>query len=417
MKVKKKYNTIETLLPISLIMIIVLRNYVWLSTYFYMIPALFMLLIYIRSNGFVLQRNHAKVVVPLVLFIAFGLMSSLWAVKSSYVISTVFIIARIYLVVMIFSLFINSKEDLNRQLEIFFLSGVLMLIYLFVSTPGDVWMEALTGSFSAASDEGRLGRTIGYHPNELGHICVIFSLLALYIGDIKKKKKYLVLAALFIVVTFFTKSRTSLLMILLMIAIYYIAAEERAKKQLFAVISIVALFMVAYWAVFNIPTLYNLAGFRFVGLFGSASEQDASTLTRIRFLSYAFELFKSHPLGGIGLDNFKYYAYTGLNAWAEVYSHSNWGELLSGTGLIGTALFYGPQIIATISLLKSLRRLGSDDRKLCAFFLSFIIVNIVFDIQKISYDKLEVMYPIAITILSASILHKRIYTSESVARE
>lgn len=413
MRIKKKYNTVEILLLLSLIMIIVLRNYVWLSTYFYMIPALFMLLIYIRSDGFILHRNQTKVIVPFVLFLAFSLMTSLWAARSSYVMSAVFIITRIYLVVMIFSLFINDIDDLIRQLEIFSLSGVLMLIYLFISTPGDVWREALTGSFSAASDEGRLGRTIGYHPNELGHICVIFSLLALYIGNIKKKKIYIVFASLYIVVTFFTKSRTSLLMILLMIALYYIASEERAKKQIFAVLGVIALVMVTYWAVFNIPTLYNLVGFRFAGLFGSASEQDASTLTRIRFLSYAFELFETHPFVGVGLDNFKYYAFNGLNAWAEVYSHSNWGELLSGTGLIGTSLFYGPQIAAMISLIKSLRRLKSSDRKLCAFLLSFIIINIVFDIQKISYDKLEIMYPTVITVLSASLLRKRTDIGES----
>lgn len=409
MKFKIRFSKTEILIFLSLFMAISIRNFGWFSVYFYMIPAFILLLKYLSRRGISIQKENAQFIAPFMLFLMFSLLSFLWAARPQYVLSTGFIIARIYVVVAIYLLYVNNVGDLEKHIFLLYIAGVLMLVNLFVSTPFGVWKECLVGSFSASTDEGRLGRTIGYHPNELGHICVLLALISVYLRSIKGRKIYTVLAFMFTFVTFFTKSRTSLVMLVVMIGLYYITAEERARRQIVAILSSIVLLIVSYWAVFNIPVLYQLVGFRFAGVFGSASAQDASTVVRLRFLNYAFDLFRSHPILGVGLDNFKYYAYSGLNAWKEVYSHSNWGELLSCTGLVGTGLYYGPQIAALISLARSLRHLDGNNRKLCAFLFSFLLVTILFDVQKISYQKLYIVYPIGMAVIGAVYLKQMGY--------
>lgn len=417
MKLKKRFSTSEKMLLLSLIMIIVIRNFVWFSTYFYMLPAVFLLFVYIQKNGLRLKREQGKFIIPIFLFLLYSAGSILWAANPEYANSKCFIILRIYLVVIIYVLYIKNTEHLQKHIEIFYLTGILMLLYLAACTPLGIWKEALTGSFTAATDEGRLGTTIGYHPNELGHICVIFTFISIYLQGLYKKNIYWIAAAAFIIVTFFTKSRSSLLMLAVMLGMYYILSEERARKQIFALAGVFLAAAAAYWAIFHVTALYDLVGFRFAGLVGSAAEQDASTATRLQFLKYAIELFGEHPILGVGLDNFKYYAYRGLNAWAEVYSHSNWGELLSGTGLIGASIYYIPQFAAIGSLIKSLGILRGKKRKLCAFLLTFLLSNVLFDIQKISYDKLEIIYPTALAVVGAAYLKRMRYTDITITGE
>ena len=111
-------------------------------------------------------------------------------------------------------------------------------------------------------------------------------------------------------------------------------------------------------------------------------------------------MFIDSPLIGKGFDNFKYYAYNMLNAWTEVYSHSNWAELLSGTGIIGTAMYYVPFIASVVALVDMLKKLTGNSRKLCALMVTILLVHIIGDIQKISYDKIEALYPCLMATLS-----------------
>lgn len=404
-----RYTTAEKLIFSSLLLSIAFRWISFCEVYLFMFPGFFLICSYIKEKGLKFNRDQLIFIAPLLLFLLFSLTSYFWAARPGYVVSKEFIMFRIYFVVIAFMLYLRNIQSLKNQVCIFYQVGLCMLVALFLLTPLGEWKECIFGTYTAASDQGRLGRSIGFHPNGLGYITTILAGIAIYLANTvtgKKRIAYLVEFLLFVLVMLFTKSRSSILMLITVIFVYYLASEERGKKKIAVASAVVVLMLLSFWAIFHIPILYQLIGFRFSGMFGSSAQQDASTLTRFTFLQYAIKLFRSSPLIGVGLDNFKFYAYQFANAWAEVYSHSNWGELLSGTGLIGTALYYVPQIIALFKLHRSLKGLSSENRKLCALLFSFLLNIIVFDIQKITYEKFEAIYIIGLCVIGAQYFSK-----------
>lgn len=406
MKKYYRWSLVDILIISTFLLSFCFRFQSVVNVYLRLIPAICLFIYYLKNHGARINKSIWKTVLPYLLFLLFSLFSYCWAVRSSYVLSQGLNLIRTYFILFVLMLFINSVEDIEKYLWFFFLSGVLLFVLLVIKTPPSAWMEALSGNFSASTSEGRIGPSVGYQANELGHIFQFFVMLAVYYYRTSHKKKYLLLVIVFTAVVFFTKSRTSLLMLLLNIALYLILEERRTIKKIVMIITSVILVIAAYWAVFNIPVLYGLVGFRFAGLFGTAAVQDASTSTRMQFLMYALTLFKSHPIFGVGLDNFKYYAYYHGGAWAEVYSHSNWGELLADLGMIGTMLYYCPQFAGTHRIMRYINRVDKEYRKMLALLCSYMIINIVFDIQKISYSRTEVLLPTLLAIVSIDLFVK-----------
>lgn len=68
--------------------------------------------------------------------------------------------------------------------------------------------------------------------------------------------------------------------------------------------------------------------------FSQLEDNTGGTDIRKSLYAEAFEVFKSSPVVGVGLNNFREYSYSGL------YAHSNYMELLADTGIIGFVLFF-----------------------------------------------------------------------------
>lgn len=408
MKIEHKYSVTDILILLTLIMLVAMKNIVLVAVYGWMIPAVLILVGYIQSKGWVVRKNSLAFIVPYLCFFMWGFFSYLWAADTSLVISRSFVMLRLYGAAFIFSLLMFRIADIEKLLRMLYIAGIVALGHLFLRTPLDIWRESLYGDFSASTDEGRLGYTIGYHPNELGQFCFVIFMLSLYLYNKEKKKRYLIINALTLIVLFFTKSRTSILMVAVGVIVYFLLSERKVSKKIVVIVTGVAVLVFAYVMIFNNPVLYRLVGFRFEGILGSTTEQDASTSARMALFKYAMKLFKENPVLGVGLDNFRYYAVTYADAWAQVTSHSNWGELLSCTGIVGTGLYYVPQIIAAISLLASLKRLDSDRRKLCAILLTLLFVNITFDLVKTSYDKFLVLFQMSLAVVGAKLFRGEI---------
>ena len=68
--------------------------------------------------------------------------------------------------------------------------------------------------------------------------------------------------------------------------------------------------------------------------------------SRIGLYQTAFEVWKQHPILGVGFDQYKLYTEYGS------YSHSTYAEVLSCTGLIGGAILFSPVLKYTVNILK-----------------------------------------------------------------
>ena len=69
------------------------------------------------------------------------------------------------------------------------------------------------------------------------------------------------------------------------------------------------------------------------------TDGDGSAQTRIRMIEKAYEIFKEHPILGMGLNTFA------QSAGFGAYAHNNYMELLANLGLSGCLIYYIPLLI------------------------------------------------------------------------
>lgn len=206
-----------------------------------------------------------------------------------------------------------------------------------------------------------------------------------------------VLAAFFIYLTVRTGSRMGMLATVVAavtVGVCYQAARKGRGLKRATVIVAVGLALGA-----GIAYLYTSTEFskRYAALQEAieagdfSATSDTSLYGRARLYQKAFEIFLEEPLVGVGLDVFRTAALEfhtiGNNA------HSNYMEVLAGTGIVGAVLYYGIYYVWWRRLLRA-RSLLRDPRfstqLMVAFAMAMIIL--VLDVAWVSYyEKLMLM--------------------------
>ena len=97
---------------------------------------------------------------------------------------------------------------------------------------------------------------------------------------------------------------------------------------------------------------------------------DGSVNTRINMINRSFDIFKDHPVLGIGANNFKYYTYY------NTYSHNGYTEILNGLGIVGVVVYYVPIIIITVSAYKNWKAEIKDAILPLCSMVSFLVCEI-----------------------------------------
>ncbi|MDU6265947.1 MAG: O-antigen ligase family protein [Anaerocolumna aminovalerica] len=348
-------------------------------------------LMYMGVKGFynANQLFTNKYVIVYGLFLIWCCFSFLWSPAMDKTMKATISIAQIIVICSLMTLYLVNLENLERVLFGFAIASLLMIGFLLLRTRLSEWMYVLKGSFSASTDKGRIGYSIGHHPNAMGNLCASLALVWLYFYDKKKRKRYLICMLLLCLILLFTKSRGAILMV----AMHFFGYAFLRKKRRFTLIKIIPLIIVSsfllYKAIFHIPFLYELIGFRIEGIFGLFSSSysiDASSYTRINMMKYGLDMFIKHPVTGVGFGNYGYYAYNYYGLFTETYAHSNYIEILAGLGVIGIFLYYILPVLSCITLGLALKKTDRSNRKLCAFLFLAISVRLITDLIKITYN-------------------------------
>lgn len=323
------------------------------------------------------------------LFLIWCALSSYWAPAANQAINTTISVGQMIIICSLLTIYFDSFDNIEKTIKGFAIASIIMLLYLFLKTPISEWRYALYGSFSASTDEGRIGYSIGFHPNAMGNLCAMLIFIWVYLYDISKKKIHLFWILLLSIVLLFTKSRASILMVLLEVSGYIYLCKKR-KYGIIKILPMLAIVsVILYWAIFNIPILYHLIGFRMEGLLGifrASGAGDASAYTRLNMMKYGMDMFKKNPISGVGFGNYGYYAYRYYGLFAQTYAHSNYIELLADLGIIGFILYYMVPVYCCVHLGLQLLSVRESERKLCAFLFVNIFVRLLMDTVKITYD-------------------------------
>lgn len=191
------------------------------------------------------------------------------------------------------------------------------------------------------------------NPNTLG----AYMLLGIFLLIYKKKEigkwfmPRLFLVLLFMYVTVRTGSRKALIaegILFVFWIIAYISDRKSTKMDLKTFISFVVLALLV-----AVAFKYLISEFVDTEMFDRLSNMEGAAEGRWSMYQEAFELWKGHPIFGVG-----YSQYTVLSSFGT-YSHSTYAEILANTGLVGILLFFVPVARLGIDIVKGAFGKGS----------------------------------------------------------
>ena len=269
------------------------------------------------------------------------------------------------------SLLIKNAEDLYLVIK------VVMLAFFtcFIDMLTHVNYSALFGT--------RLGMdniNENWNANTFGAVLATFIFLSIFLYKRKKLKYPISIFAvdfIFLFFVFLTGSRSALIMLALSIALLMLL--ERKGVLWNRLLIAIAVFIVGYLLIMNVPALYDVIGYRFDGIATGASTE-GSYIGRSKMIQLGIVWFKQSPILGYGVR-----AFTALSPW-NTYAHSNYIELLVDLGLIGTGLYY------VWALIIALNRKMIAKSSFKNYILSVMFTHMVLDFFRVSYNSLMSMF-------------------------
>lgn len=272
--------------------------------------------------------------------------------------------------IMVASMIQEKRKNLFRVMNLYVIAAAITGIYIVINAD----ISLINGS--------RLGRDVlgdHWNANFIGNFAALSFILILTRRRFYKQNKYdYILLMLFAFLVAWSGSRNALLIFILGsgMCIWFNSRSKRIKNAILAGCAVVLLVLL----VLKVPFLYNLLGYRIESLFyflSTSGTEEGSINIRVAMIQYGIECFKSKPILGYGMDNYRvlYGAYAG---WAT-YSHNNYIELLVGIGLIGTVIYYSLYLIC----LRNGLRQGD---LLSKYFMGVLLILLICDISTVSYD-------------------------------
>lgn len=306
------------------------------------------------------------------IFITWSLFVTLFAYDSIISINEIINITLKLLFYTSLIIFIDDEHKFHFVLKSLAVAGLILCLRVISLTPID------------ALGVERIGRSMNLNPNAIG-ISLTFSCIAsVYLGKKLNNKYYYLLIVPFVIIVLLTGSRKAIISIVGGVSLFVFLSLKK-KNKLPAFILILLSGWVLYEALMNIPVLYNAMGKRLLGasiLFSSSIKMDASTLTRKSMIEEALLLFKERPIIGHGLESFR------IVSSFCTYSHNNYMELLSATGIIGLIIYYSlPFGVLCYSIVKS-----SNKYTITVVFITIILIM---DMALVSYNHLMVQTVLA----------------------
>lgn len=267
--------------------------------------------------------------------------SILWANDQSLAISSVKTIFQLYLLFILAFLSISTKEDIAMCMKSFFIGGILMSVYSYVY----YGLDEIIGAMRFGN---RLGGDINQE-NIFGYLSALTVIIGIYYFISLRQLRYALLCILPFVFVITSGSRRSILIllfgILAFILVYGIASRSRVMIILKLLLALCilgfVLDQVVYFDVFS--RLEPLV--KFYDFDGKASN---SLNTRYKMIVFGLELFKEHPLVGVGVNQYRSWFFEAYGNYRP--AHNGYIQTLADLGLVGFFLYYGMFVFVLVKL-------------------------------------------------------------------
>lgn len=179
-----------------------------------------------------------------------------------------------------------------------------------------------------------------------------------------------------------TVSKKAMILAPIMILLSFSFKNIKIKNIIISItlIFIIIKLLLTYGNIEQLNTLYELIERRFSGMLNmiNGNGGDASSMERIYLVEEGFKIFENNPIFGIGLNNSRYFL--------GKYTHNNYLELLIGTGIIGTILFYSIYIVT----FKKIKNMPSIQIKKYFYIMLFILL--LLDTATVTYYTKPILF-------------------------
>lgn len=319
----------------------------------------------------------------------FGICTSFWAVSPSNAITRgISVLELCILLILIIPAYlkVSDAEDILNAIK---WSGYAIVIICFIYYgPSAVLASIFTGR--------RLDSTF-LNTNTIGLITADAIIIEIY-QIIKDHKFYLrgVLLIPCLVMLAASESRKALVtaVVGVLLTLLLLNRGRITGVKLFRFIAIVVAAIVAIYLIMTLQIFSGVAE-RMVNLFAQMRTSgddwvDHSAWMRNNLVHLGLQLFNSHKIGGVGLDNTRFYVKQQYNY--DYYLHNNYVEVLAGTGIIGFLLYYIPYIIIGIKLF----RLRKTSDTTYAVITTLFLMQLMNDYGMVSYYSKETYLMLAL---------------------
>jgi len=339
----------------------------------------------------VLRKRKVKLTIHFVwmfIFILVGLIGSFFAYNSEVAFLDIINLSLKLFFYTALIAFINTEDKVFFVVKTFIFSGLILAIRILIFTPlGNLGLE-------------RIGSSLDLNANGVGTIFIYSSILSFFIG-MKQKKYYFYIIGVFLLFLSLLSGSKAVFFLILVGLVTTILINIKTKMQAIIIIIIPIITLGLYKFIMNISFFYNILGHRIEGMisvYTGSNIIDASTNTRLTMIQEAWNLFKERSILGYGLENFR------LLSVFDSYSHNNYLELLSSTGVLGTIVYYSlPVCLLSLSIKNRIK----EENKNYNFIILLLIFVFTNDISSVTYKKITTQIIILLCMCYYSFLKER----------
>lgn len=310
-------------------------------------------------------------------FILFCFLSSLWGVNQSVIFHASMSVVLRTITGFAVIIYICDEGKLNLFLKFLIVSALILCIRMLIVVPMSAWGNDRVGNY--------LSHDINSGYENTGITFVLGFAITYTLVNTKIIKNSKLRFLLIGIMTFFSLMSGSKKQVIMLITNILVIAFLKSKnigkvmRNTFISFFAIACFTIL---VFNNSYLYNVLGSRIESFFSTLSSEqkysvdystgvDVSTSARLFLIKDALNVFKEHPVLGVGINCFKEVGVL-KGKWAE----NNFVELLADVGLVGFVIYYSFSLWIIKSLKIRLRERNILDILLVACFINFLIINI-----------------------------------------
>lgn len=226
----------------------------------------------------------------------------------------------------------------------------------------------------------RFGLISGINASTIAYFFGILAIVTFYLVFIEKKLRLIYVYVLQIIVTFLSGSKKGLILIVIPMIFYFFRIGLKSIRN-FVIFAVILLIIGI--AVFKIPLLYNVMGYRILdalnelgivpdAVLPESAIIDESTTKRVEMMGDAWRMFTQKPILGWGWNAFASLAGYGY------YCHNNYLEILVSMGIVGFVMYYSMPIILIVG---SIKQKNKNKRFLC---ISLIFSILFLDISSVT---------------------------------